>query len=168
MSPALTIIFFMAMSLQGQGPATWSSTESYTYPSLVIDNGVTYISKQNVPAGTLLTNDTYWATLDSQVPDETPTGQDELSTPDVSTKPNDIPEGTGSSTSSENPGIVRVNVRGTVSKGQGARIVSFKLAFDNGSTTDTSDVLVRGIGPGLSGDADGNYRDVGANLVSVA
>jgi len=97
MSPALTIIFFMAMSLQGQGPATWNSANSYTYPSLVIDNGVTYISKQNVPTGTLITNETYWVTLDSQVPDETPTGQDELSTPDVSTKPNDIPDGVDSS-----------------------------------------------------------------------
>ena len=100
MSPALTIIFFMAMSLQGQGPATWTSTESYTYPSLVIDNGVTYISKQNVPVGTLITNETYWVTLDSQVPDETPTGQDDLSTPDVSTKPNDIPDGVEDTTGS--------------------------------------------------------------------
>ena len=54
--------------------------------------------------------------------------------------------------------MVRVNVRGTVSSGVGARIVSFKLAFDNNSTTDTSDVLVRGIGPGLSGDSSGNYN----------
>ena len=46
MYPALTIFFFMAMSLQGQGPATWNSANSYTYPFLVIDNGVTYISKQ--------------------------------------------------------------------------------------------------------------------------
>ena len=107
MYPALSIIFFMAMSLQGQGPATWNSANSYTYPSLVIDNGVTYISKQNVPAGTLITNETYWVTLDSQVPDETPTGQENLTTPDVSSKPEDIPDGvedTTGSNSSATPG----------------------------------------------------------------
>ena len=103
MYPALTIFFFMAMSLQGQGPATWSSTETYTHPSLVIDsNGVSYLSVKNVTtAGTPLSNTEYWATLDSLVPAETPTGQENLTTPDVSSKPEDIPDGaeTGGSAS---------------------------------------------------------------------
>ena len=55
-----------------------------------------------VPAGTLITNETYWVTLDSQVPDETPTGQESLTTPDVSTKPGDIPDGTSGSSQNAN------------------------------------------------------------------
>ena len=151
----ISVFVYLTTLLSAQGPATWSQSTAYTHPALVIDGTTTYLSLQNVPANTEITNTNYWSTLDSLVPAETPSGSESLSTPDASEVANlAVPD----SNSSQNPGIVRVNVRGTVSKGEGARIVSFKLAFDNGSTTDTSDVLVRGIGPGLSGDADGNYN----------
>ena len=151
----ISVFICLTTLLSAQGPATWNQSIAYTHPALVIDGTTTYLSLQNVPANTDITNTTYWSTLDSLVPAETPSGSESLTTPDASEVANlSVPD----SNSSQNPGIVRVNVRGTVSKGEGARIVSFKLAFDNGSTTDTSDVLVRGIGPGLSGDADGNYN----------
>ena len=170
MYPALTIIFFMAMSLQGAGPSTWNSANSYTYPSLVIDNGVTYISKQNVPAGTLITNETYWVTLDSQVPDETPTGQDELTTPDVSTKPNDTPDGV-EGTSTENARLTNISTRGYVGTGDSSMIVSF-IIEGSGSKT----VTIRALGPVLAsfGVADAlsdpflsvTNQESGAELVS--
>lgn len=119
MYPALTIIFFMAMSLQGQGPATWSNTETYTHPSLVIDgNGVSYLSVKNVTtAGTPLSNTEYWATLDSLVPKENPTGQENLKTPDVSTKPSEMPDGVvdGNSNSLSSTRLTGISTRGPIS-----------------------------------------------------
>ena len=150
-----SLFLFLYSIVSAQAPATWSQSSTYSQGDLVINGTTTYQASQDVPANTEITNTSYWSTLDSQVPTETPSGADSLTAPDASEVENlTVPD----TNSSQNPGIVRVNVRGTVSKGEGARIVSFKLAFDNGSTTDTSDVLVRGIGPGLSGDADGNYN----------
>ena len=42
------------------------------------------MSLQDVPKGTPIENTTYWVTLDSMVPSETPTGQERLTTPDTS------------------------------------------------------------------------------------
>lgn len=109
--PALTTIFFITVSLVGQGPASWSSTQIYTHPSLVIDsNGVTYISLKDVTAGTLLSNTEYWALLDDLVPKEDPPVPENLTTPDLSKKPNELPPGSsgdGSSTSTFKPGFRR-------------------------------------------------------------
>ena len=77
--------FSLCASVYSQGPASWSSTQNYTHPTLVIDNyGVAYISLKYVTAGTLLSNTEYWVTLDSQVPDEAPSGADSLTAPDPS------------------------------------------------------------------------------------
>lgn len=38
----------------------WSDTSAYAFLDIVINNGSSYIAKQNVPAGAELNNDTYW------------------------------------------------------------------------------------------------------------
>ena len=41
-------------------PVTWNSETSYNALSIVLYNGHAYTSKQNVPAGTPLSNTNYW------------------------------------------------------------------------------------------------------------
>ena len=82
---AVTSVFlYLTTLVSAQGPATWSQSTAYTHPALVINGTTTYLSLQNVPANTEITNTTYWSTLDSLVPTETPSGSDSLSTPDAS------------------------------------------------------------------------------------
>ena len=50
------------------------------------------MSLQDVPKGTPIVNTTYWVTLDSMVPSLTPTGQENLSTPNITTKPDTLPD----------------------------------------------------------------------------
>ena len=86
-------LFSFALSALAQGPATWNINESYSHPALVISKtGSTYMSLQDVPKGTPIVNTTYWVTLDSMVPSETPTGQENLSTPNITTKPDALPD----------------------------------------------------------------------------
>ena len=86
-------LFSFALSALAQGPATWNINESYSHPALVISKtGSTYMSLQDVPKGTPIVNTTYWVTLDSMVPSETPTGQENLSTPNITTKPDTLPD----------------------------------------------------------------------------
>lgn len=39
---------------------TWSASTAYEYLDIVTDDGSSYVAKQDVPAGTALTNTTYW------------------------------------------------------------------------------------------------------------
>lgn len=57
--------FFMDNAPQIFTPTFTGQWEDKTYEplSIVIDNGNTYVSKQNVPVGTLLTDTTYWLDL---------------------------------------------------------------------------------------------------------
>ena len=88
----LTLFSFALLAL-AQGPATWNINESYSHPALVISKtGSTYMSLQDVPKGTPIVNTTYWVTLDSMVPSQTPTGQENLSTPNITTKPDTLPD----------------------------------------------------------------------------
>jgi hypothetical protein len=80
----ISIFVYLTTLLSAQGPATWSQGTAYTHPALVINGTTTYLSLQNVPANTDITNTTYWSTLDNLVPAETPSGSDSLSTPDAS------------------------------------------------------------------------------------
>jgi hypothetical protein len=80
----ISIFVYLTTLLSAQGPATWSQSTAYTHPALVINGTTTYLSLQNVPADTDITNTTYWSTLDSLVPNETPSGSESLSTPDAS------------------------------------------------------------------------------------
>ena len=80
----VTSIFLLSSTiLPAQGPATWDLSTAYTHPALVIDGTTTYISLVDVPANTAITNTTYWATLDSLVPTDTPSGADSLTAPDA-------------------------------------------------------------------------------------
>lgn len=43
----------------------WNSSSTYNFLDIVSNNGNSYVAKQNVPTGTLLTNETYWQLLSS-------------------------------------------------------------------------------------------------------
>ena len=98
----LTSIFLLTSTiLPAQGPATWSQSTAYTHPALVINGTTTYISLLDVPANTAITNTTYWATLDSLVPTDTPSGADSLTAPDASEVENlTVPDSSSSTTAS--------------------------------------------------------------------
>ena len=84
---SLTLIFlFLSCILSAQAPETWSQSNTYFQGDLVIDGTTTYQASQDVPANTAITNTSYWSTLDSQVPSETPSGADSLTAPDAPAK----------------------------------------------------------------------------------
>ena len=84
----LIVFLYITNLLFAQGPASWSKSENYTHPSLVVDvsTSITYISVQDVDSANNIeiTNTTYWVSLDSLVPESTPEGTEDLTTPDVS------------------------------------------------------------------------------------
>lgn len=129
---AYFLLFSLKSIVYSQGPATWSSSQDYTHPSLVIDGTTTYMSVQNVPANIEISNTAYWKTLDDLVPNENPSGNDDLTTPDASevddlTTP-DSTEVPG--TSPQNitlPHQGRVLISGTPFDGQG----SFRFGLVN-------------------------------------
>ena len=138
---AVTSVFlYLTTLVSAQGPATWSQSTAYTHPALVINGTTTYLSLQNVPANTEITNTTYWSTLDDLVPAETPSGSESLTTPDASEVANlAVPD----SNSSQNARLVSVSVRGQIGAGDDKRIMGFILSA-------SGDVLMRGIGPTLT------------------
>jgi hypothetical protein len=134
----ISVFLYLTTFVSSQGPATWNQSTAYTHPALVINGTTTYLSLQNVPADTDITDTTYWSTLDSLVPNETPSGSDSLTTPDASAVSDlAVPD------SSQNAKIVSVNVRGTIGAGNDKRIMGFRV---NGSAS----VLLRGVGPTLA------------------
>ena len=139
---ALTSIIslvFLTAFLSAQGPATWSSSDSYTHPALVIDGTTTYISLQDVPANTAITNTSYWATLDSLVPTDTPSGADSLTAPDASEVENlTVPDSNVTLTGGR---LINLSTRGYVGAGANRLIGGFRVY--GGSL----EVLVRGFGP---------------------
>ena len=80
----LLTLFFVSYFLSAQGPATWNQNTAYTHPALVINGTTTYMSLEDVPPNTAITNKAFWVSLDSQVPSVIPSGADSLSTPDAS------------------------------------------------------------------------------------
>lgn len=83
----LSLLSFFTLSVLStfaQVPATWDQNTAYTHPALVLYGSTTYISLQDVPSGTTITSTAYWSTLDSQAPTTTPTGAENLTTPDTS------------------------------------------------------------------------------------
>ncbi|MEC7800360.1 MAG: hypothetical protein VX609_03640 [Verrucomicrobiota bacterium] len=136
----ITLVFLTAF-LSAQGPATWSSSASYTHPALVIDGTTTYISLQDVPANTAITNTSYWATLDSLVPTETPSGADSLTAPDASEVENLSVPDSNSSTTLTGGRLINLSTRGYVGAGANRLIGGFRVY--GGSL----EVLVRGFGP---------------------
>ena len=152
----ISVFVYLTSLLSAQGPAAWDQSIDYTHPALVIDGTTTYLSIKNVPANTDITNTTYWSTLDSLVPKETPSGSDSLTTPDASEVEDlDVPDSAGDSSvefASGTPRIVRISVRGHIGTGDDERFMAFK-------TSGTSEVMVRAIGPAL-GDLAESLKDV--------
>ena len=136
----ITLVFLTAF-LSAQGPATWSSSASYTHPALVIDGTTTYISLQDVPANTAITNTSYWVTLDSLVPTDTPSGADSLTAPDASEVENLSVPDSNSSTTLTGGRLINLSTRGYVGAGANRLIGGFRVY--GGSL----EVLVRGFGP---------------------
>ena len=117
---------------------------AYTHPAIVVSSSVSYISVQDVPAGTTITSTTYWTpllgTAPSTDPGTPPTTEPSTSDSNLSnlTPPED--------NASQNAKIINVNVRGTIGpkSTNELRIMAFQL-------TANADVLLRGIGPQLDG-----------------
>ena len=111
----VTSIFLLTSTiLPAQGPATWDLSTAYTHPALVINGTTTYISLEDVPENTAITNTTYWATLDSLVPTDTPSGADSLTAPDASEVENlTVPDGSSSTVTAR---LLGISTRGPVSK----------------------------------------------------
>ena len=139
---AVTSVFlYLTTLVSAQGPATWSQSTAYTHPALVINGTTTYLSLQNVPANTEITNTTYWSTLDSLVPNETPSGSESLTTPDASEVSNLAVPDSNSSTTLTGGRLINLSTRGYVGAGANRLIGGFRVY--GGSL----EVLVRGFGP---------------------
>lgn len=73
----LSIAFILLLNVSAQQsnnsglPVTWDQNTGYDAGTLVISNGSTFIALQTVPGGTALTSDSFWVSLDSQVPSPT-------------------------------------------------------------------------------------------------
>jgi hypothetical protein len=69
---SIAFIFLLNVSAQQSNssglPITWDQNTGYDAGTLVISNGSTFIALQTVPGGTALTSDSFWVSLDSQVP----------------------------------------------------------------------------------------------------
>ena len=84
---------------------------------MVINGTTTYISLEDVPANTAITNTTYWATLDSLVPTDTPSGADSLTAPDASEVENLSVPDSNSSTTLTGGRLINLSTRGYVGAG---------------------------------------------------
>jgi hypothetical protein len=137
----LSVFLYLSTLVSSQGPATWNQSTAYTHPALVINGTTTYLSLQNVPADTDITNTTYWSTLDSLVPNETPSGSDSLTTPDASQVADlDVPE-SNSSTPLTGGRLINLSTRGFVGTGERRMVGGFKVYGAD------LDIIVRGFGP---------------------
>ena len=116
-----SLFLFLSSMVSAQAPSTWNQSSSYSQGDLVINGNTTYQASQDVPANTEITNTTYWSTLDSQVPTETPSGADSLSTPDASEVENlTVPDSNSSGTDDPdlpNAGSTDVVLRGISTAG---------------------------------------------------
>lgn len=137
----ISVFVYLTTLVSAQGPATWSQSTAYTHPALVINGTTTYLSLQNVPANTDITNTTYWSTLDNLVPAETPSGSESLSTPDASEVANLAVPDSNSSTTLTGGRLINLSTRGYVGAGANRLIGGFRVY--GGSL----EVLVRGFGP---------------------
>ena len=116
-----SLFLFLSSIVSAQAPSAWSQSSAYSQGDLVINGTTTYQASQDVPANTEITNTTYWSTLDSQVPTETPSGADSLSTPDASEVENlTVPDSNSSGTDDPdlpNAGSTDVVLRGISTAG---------------------------------------------------
>lgn len=116
-----SLFLFLSSIVSAQAPSAWNQSSAYSQGDLVINGTTTYQASQDVPANTEITNTSYWSTLDSQVPTETPSGADSLSTPDASEVENlTVPDSNSSGTDDPdlpNAGSTDVVLRGISTAG---------------------------------------------------
>ena len=116
---------------------------AYTHPSIVVSNGVSYISVQDVPSGTTISSTAYWTTLVDTAPSDDP-GDPPTSDPDDSNFSNLTPPDDNGTLSGGR--LVNLSTRGYVGTGVQRLIGGFRVYGGQ------LDVLVRGFGPSRNND----------------
>ena len=169
----LTSLFlFLSSFVSAQAPATWSQSSAYSQGDLVINGTTTYQASQDVPANTEITNTSYWSTLDSQVPTETPSGADSLSTPDASEVENlTVPDSNSSGTDDPdlpNAGSTDVVLRGISTAGY----ISSSSKLSGGFTISGGSMSVLATGKGgkeylSTGSLQDTLNNPGMSLLSL-
>jgi len=169
----LTSLFlFLSSFVSAQAPATWSQSSAYSQGDLVINGTTTYQASQDVPANTEITNTSYWSTLDSQVPTETPSGADSLSTPDASEVENlTVPDSNSSGTDDPdlpNAGSTDVVLRGISTAGY----ISSSSKLSGGFTIPGGSMSVLATGKGgkeylSTGSLQDTLNNPGMSLLSL-
>jgi hypothetical protein len=132
-----------------QVPSDWSATSTYSSGALVISNGTTYISQQDVnTAGTALTDTSYWLSLDAAAPSSAPTTSAPTTPPDASTVPTTPPEtDTTGDTGDSDSRLINLSTRSFVGpKSQFQEMVGGFGITGTGSVK----LFVRGYGPHLA------------------
>ena len=112
---------------------------SYTYPSIVVSNGVSYISVQNVPSGTTISSTAYWTPLLDTAPADDPPGDAPTTEPDDSNFSNLTPPEDENSAQ-----ILGLSMRGGIY----GNVMSGSLTL--GGTSEIKNVLFRVKGPSMN------------------
>lgn len=159
---------FLFNFVVAQVPPDWSATSTYSSGALVISNGTTYMAQQDVTtAGTILTDTSYWLSLDAAAPSTAPTTSAPTTPPDTSTVPTETP-GTSTPTgaigqvaiddpdlaeTSTGTRIINISTRGKVvgSEDDDALVGGFVVRGTPGSTIR---LIIRGLGPYMSSSID--------------
>lgn len=130
MSEELTLYFspHVMTVISAKGP--WSATTDYVKGDLVSDNGYSYIAIQNVPAGTALTNTSYWQVLSARGPQgDTGVGISNI------TLNNDY---TLTITYTDNTTVTTPSIRGAAGNGIASAVLNndytLTLTFEDGNT----------------------------------
>ena len=134
-----SLFLFLSSIVSAQAPIAWSQSGTYSSGDLVIDGITTYKALQDVPANTAISNTSYWATLDSQVPSETPSGADSLTAPDATEVENLTVPDTNSSSSSSTK-FLGISTRGPISSSKGLT----PGIFINGSDSKRVAIMAKG------------------------
>ena len=124
---------------------------AYTHPSIVVSNGVSYISVQDVPSGTTISSTAYWTTLVNTAPSDDP-GDPPTSDPDDSNFSNlNPPEDTGLDLDTD-ARLINISTRGFVGTSDNQELVGgFVL---KGAPGGSKTILVKGVAQYMVG-ADG-------------
>ena len=160
---SIAFIFLLNVSAQQSNssglPITWDQNTGYDAGTLVISNGSTFIALQTVPGGTALTSNSFWVSLDSQVPETTTVPElpkdanGNVVTPDVTqvaslTTPTNNTD-TNDTNDTSQPVVTaklsNLSTRGYVGTGDSVMIAGFIV-----SGTGTTTVTIRALGPTIA------------------
>jgi hypothetical protein len=76
-------LLISSLFVKAQAPKNYDLSRAYPASSIVINNSKTFVAIRDVPAGTPITSNQFWNSLESLVPTIIPTGQNELHAPDI-------------------------------------------------------------------------------------